>query len=211
MTAWFDKSFGNYSSIYAWIGVFSYTLQIYFDFSGYSDMAIGLGRMFGFNFKENFKMPYSSLSVKDFWQRWHISLSSWFKDYLYIPLGGNRKGNFRTSINLILVFVLCGFWHGASFTFLIWGLFHGLFLVIERICHFSFLDKIPKLIKHLYLWLVVMIGWVFFRSNTLTEASELFKKMFFVISNDYTMPDVKSFVSNYFIVTSFLGLLFQLA
>jgi alginate O-acetyltransferase complex protein AlgI len=206
----FDKSFGSYSSIYAWIGVFSYTLQIYFDFSGYSDMAIGLGKMFGFNFKENFNLPYSTLSVRDFWQRWHISLSSWFKDYLYIPLGGNRKGNIRVAFNLILVFVLCGFWHGASFTFLIWGLFHGTFLVIERFFSLAFFDKIPKIIKHLYLWLVIMIGWVFFRSNTVTESFQIIKKLFYLVPNSITMPDVKSFVSTYFICISIIGFIISL-
>src|SRR2546421_12396203 len=115
----------------SWLAVVSYTLQIYFDFSGYSDMAIGLGRMFGFTFGENFNFPYVSRSIKEFWRRWHISLSSWFRDYLYRPLGGNRRGPARTYLNLLIVFFLCGLWHGASWCFVVWGLFHGLFLVLE--------------------------------------------------------------------------------
>ncbi|THB78236.1 MAG: MBOAT family protein [Desulfobulbaceae bacterium] len=155
----------------AWIGAISYTLQIYYDFSGYSDMAIGLGRMFGFKFLENFNYPYIATSIRDFWRRWHISLSSWFRDYLYIPLGGSRKGAGRTYLNLLLVFFLCGLWHGASWTFVIWGLYHGLFLIIER---FAPVKKVfgwlPALVKHCYVILVVIVGWVFFRAETLEHA-----------------------------------------
>jgi alginate O-acetyltransferase complex protein AlgI len=159
----------------AWLGLLCYTLQIYFDFSGYSDMAIGLGRMLGFRFLENFNYPYISQSIKEFWRRWHISLSSWFRDYLYIPLGGNRNGTLHTFFNLLLVFSLCGLWHGASWTFLAWGLFHGSFLVIER----SFLGKIlagmPVVARHVYTLLVVMAGWVFFRTESLSGALSFFK------------------------------------
>lgn len=161
-----------------WIGIICYSFQIYFDFSGYSDMAIGLGKMFGFDFLENFNYPYISKSIQEFWRRWHISLSTWFRDYLYIPLGGNRKGNFRTYFNLILVFFVTGLWHGASWNFIIWGLFHGFFLIIERVGFGSILKKIPRFLGHLYSLLVVLIGWVFFRSETLRDALLYLKGMF---------------------------------
>ncbi len=162
----------------AWIGAISYTLQIYFDFSGYSDMAIGLGRMFGFTFLENFKHPYISQSIREFWQRWHISLSSWLRDYLYIPLGGNRYGGARTYVNLLIVFFLCGLWHGASWTFVIWGLFHGLFLVLERLpVGKHVLDLTPSPLRHLYIMLVVVVGWVFFRADNFAYAMGYLKAM----------------------------------
>ncbi len=154
----------------AWFGIMGYTLQIYFDFSGYSDMAIGLGRMFGFRFLENFNYPYVSRSIREFWQRWHISLSSWFRDYLYIPLGGNRKGVRREHFNLLLVFLLCGFWHGANWNFVIWGLFHGIFLILERQLWMTWLTRFPSLLRHTYTLLVVLVGWVFFRAETLQQA-----------------------------------------
>ena len=201
----FDKSYGSFSNAYAWIGVFSYTLQIYFDFSGYSDMAIGIGKMFGFEFKQNFNLPYSSKSIREFWQKWHISLSSWFRDYVYIPLGGNKQGSVRTGMNLILVFVLCGFWHGANFTFLVWGLFHGFFLVLERVAHFKILNNIPGIIKQLYVWITVMIGWVFFRCNSIDEAFYMIRKMFYLTPNSFTMPDVASFITPYFVAIVIIG------
>lgn len=154
----------------AWLGIACYTLQIYFDFSGYSDMAIGLGKMFGFNFEENFDYPYISKSVTEFWRRWHISLSTWFRDYLYIPLGGNRTSPARTYVNLLIVFILCGFWHGASWNFLIWGLIHGTCLVLERSAFRHRLARLGPLVQHLYVLLLVMIGWVFFRAETLGES-----------------------------------------
>jgi alginate O-acetyltransferase complex protein AlgI len=154
----------------AWLGVICYTLQIYFDFSGYSDMAIGLGRMLGFRFLENFNYPYISRTITEFWRRWHISLSSWYRDYLYIPLGGNRRGTFRTYLNLVTVFFLCGLWHGASWTFVIWGLYHGLFLVLERLGLGGFLASRRPVVQHVYALGVVLVGWVFFRSETLAQA-----------------------------------------
>ena len=157
------------SVISAWLGIICYTIQIYFDFSGYSDMAIGLGKMMGFNFKENFNYPYISKSIQEFWRRWHISLSTWFRDYLYIPLGGNRKGIGRTYFNLILVFFVTGLWHGASWNFIFWGLFHGLFLILERSKLFDTL-KWPVALQHLYVMMVVIVGWVFFRAETMKEA-----------------------------------------
>jgi len=150
----------------AWLGIVCYTLQIYFDFSGYSDMAIGLGKMFGFTFMENFNYPYISQSIREFWRRWHISLSAWFRDYLYIPIGGNRGSGLRTYFNLVAVFFLCGLWHGASWTFVVWGLFHGLFLVIERSWAGPKLEAMWRPLRHAYVLLVVMIGWVFFRAET---------------------------------------------
>jgi len=156
----------------AWLGIVCYTLQIYFDFSGYSDMAIGLGRMFGFEFLENFNYPYVSQSVQDFWHRWHISLSNWFRDYLYVPLGGSRCGPRRTYVNLVIVFVLCGLWHGASWTFVAWGLYHGLFLVIERLGFARVLERRARIVRHGYSLAVVIVGWVLFRSETFSQATE---------------------------------------
>lgn len=157
------------SVISAWLGILCYTIQIYFDFSGYSDMAIGLGKMLGFNFKENFNYPYISKSIQEFWRRWHISLSTWFRDYLYIPLGGNRKGLSRTYFNLLIVFFITGLWHGASWNFIFWGLFHGLFLILERSKVLNTI-KWPVFIQHIYVLFVVIIGWVFFRAETMSEA-----------------------------------------
>jgi hypothetical protein len=162
----------------AWLGIFGYTMQIFFDFSAYSDMAIGLGKIFGFHFLENFNYPYVSRNIQEFWRRWHISLSQWFKDYLYIPLGGNRKGEIRTYINLLTVFFLTGLWHGASWNFIFWGIFHGLFLIIERLGLKKFLEKIPKTLQHFYTMIIVIIGWVFFRSNSFIFALKYLKKLF---------------------------------
>jgi alginate O-acetyltransferase complex protein AlgI len=164
------------SAGHAWLGVICYTFQIYFDFSGYSDMAIGLGRMFGFRFPENFRWPYVAASVQDFWRRWHLSLSTWFRDYLYIPLGGNRVSRSRQYRNLVTVFFLCGLWHGASWSFVVWGLWHGAFLVIERVV-LNRGDRGRPIWAHLYTMLVVMIGWVFFRAETLTGAVAFLKSM----------------------------------
>jgi len=154
----------------AWLGVVAYSLQIYFDFSGYSDMAIGLGLMFGFRFPENFDFPYVSRSIQEFWRRWHMSLSTWFRDYLYIPLGGSRVSPLRTYLNLWIVFLLCGLWHGASWSFVVWGAYHGLFLVLERAGGQRLLRRSPRVVQHVYSLLVVMIGWVFFRADTLGHA-----------------------------------------
>ena len=162
----------------AWMGAIGYTLQIYFDFSGYSDMAIGLGKMFGFEFLENFNYPYISKSVTEFWRRWHISLSGWFRDYLYIPLGGNRKGNARTWLNRFLVFFATGLWHGASWTFVLWGLWHGLFSVLED-CGAIPVDKLKgKRIGQLYTLLVVVLGFTLFRADTLAQAGAMYAAMF---------------------------------
>lgn len=157
----------------AWLGALCYTFQIYFDFSGYSDMAIGLGRILGFRFPENFNFPYISSSVREFWRRWHISLSSWFRDYLFIPMGGSRHGSWKTYRNLVLVFLLCGLWHGPSWTFLFWGAYHGLFLVIERVVR---LRTVPVL-GWVYTMLVVMVGWVFFNASSWSHAIQFLQAM----------------------------------
>lgn len=153
----------------AWVGAVCYMFQIYYDFSGYSDMAIGLGKMFGFDINENFNYPYLSKSITEFWRRWHISLGTWFREYVYIPLGGNRRGIFRTYINLWIVFFLTGLWHGASYTFIVWGLYHGLFMCIERGFLKKYLDK-SRVISWVYSMVIVLFGWVIFRAPTLTYA-----------------------------------------
>ncbi len=191
----------GYNALVAWVGAIAYVFQIYYDFSGYSDMAIGLAKMFGFEFRENFNHPYSSLSIKEFWRRWHISLSSWFKEYVYIPLGGNRKGRVRTNLNKLIVFFLTGFWHGANWTFIVWGLFHGTFLIIEdfvgSIKNRNLSDKdekneagengvknkihtniFIKALKNIYVWIVVTVGFVFFRADNISYALGFIKKMF---------------------------------
>lgn len=176
---------GAYPSILLnWIGIIAYALQIFFDFSGYSDMAIGLGKIFGFDFPENFNYPYISQSIQEFWRRWHISLSSWLKDYLYIPLGGNRAGKLRTYINLFIVFFMCGLWHGASFNFIVWGMFYAFFLIIERLGFSEILKKIPSVFRHIYAILIILIGWVFFRADTLTAALLYIKNMFTLSGSD---------------------------
>lgn len=162
----------------AWFGILCYTLQIYFDFSGYSDMAVGMGKMFGFTFMENFNFPYLAQSIRDFWRRWHISLSTWFRDYLYFPLGGNRISEGRTYLNLMVVFFLCGLWHGASLTFVVWGLYHGFFLVLERTRFGKMQEKLPWSFRHLYTILAVMMGWVIFRANTFIAAGNYFHALF---------------------------------
>jgi len=178
----------------AWVGAICYTLQIYFDFSGYSDMAIGLGRMFGFRFLENFNYPYISKSLHEFWQRWHISLSTWFRDYLYIPLGGNRVSKGRLYLNLFLVFFLCGLWHGASWNFVIWGLIHGMFLVIERAGFSTVLNRLYRPIQHFYTLLVVLLAWVFFRADTLTSAMFYLKTM-----AGFNTPLIQFYTFDYFL------------
>lgn len=173
-----DNNFHDISSPVAWLGIIAYAFQIYFDFSGYSDMAIGLGRMFGFHILENFNFPYISKSIKEFWRRWHISLSTWFRDYVYIPIGGNRKGLNRTYVNLFIVFLLTGFWHGATWSFIFWGMFHGLFLVIERLGFDKILKRVPRIIRWSYTMIVVLVGWVFFRVEHISEAFYYVTRMF---------------------------------
>lgn len=167
----------NLTTALAWLGALAYTGQIYFDFSAYSDMAIGLGRMFGFHFLENFNYPYIAHSITDFWRRWHMSLSSWFRDYVYIPLGGNRGGVKRHLRNLLIVWLLTGIWHGAAWTFIAWGLYFGVLLAGEKYLWGHVLTATPRVVKHLYTMLLVVISWVFFRAETFTQAWEVLKAM----------------------------------
>ena len=176
----FGASSGSINGAGAWLGAISYMLQIYFDFSGYSDMAIGLGWMFGFHFKENFNYPYISGTIREFWRRWHMSLSGWFLEYLYIPLGGNRKGKFRTVVNKMIVFLCTGIWHGAAINFLFWGVYHGFFLMLEE--YIPWIGKkgsaVKSFFQHVYALLVVCIGFVFFRAETMAQGCFWVRKMF---------------------------------
>jgi alginate O-acetyltransferase complex protein AlgI len=175
----FALPMGDINFSIAWLGAIAYSLQLYYDFSGYSDMAIGLGRIFGFEFAENFNYPYISKSITEFWRRWHISLGSWFREYLYIPLGGNRKGKNRTYVNLLLVFLTTGIWHGANWTFIVWGLWHGLFIIVERLIGIQDSKDISKnIFKHGYTILAFVIGWVLFRSDSLQYAFSYLETMF---------------------------------
>ena len=165
----------------AWLATIAYALQIFFDFAGYSNMAIGLGWMTGFSLPRNFDAPYVSRSITEFWRRWHMSLSRWFRDYLYVPLGGNRHGELRTYRNLLIVFLLCGLWHnGAAWTFVIWGLYHGVLLIVERLGLGRWLERGPVLLQHGYTLLAVGVGWVLFRSDSIHQALSILGKMFFV-------------------------------
>jgi len=186
----------------AWIGIVAYSLQIYFDFSGYSDMAIGLAKMMGFRFPENFNFPYISQSITEFWRRWHITLSNWMRDYLYIPLGGNRVSTGRLYVNLVTVFLISGFWHGAAWTFIFWGGFHGLFLILDRLFLLDFLKKIGKIPAVILTYIIVLIGWVFFRSETIVEAFQYCWQMF---AFDFSTPGI--FIPNKFYVYLLLGFL----
>ncbi len=168
----------NISAMTAWLGALAYTLQIFNDFSGYSDMAIGLGRMLGFEFPKNFDRPYASGSVTEFWRRWHISLGTWFREYVYIPLGGNRKGVKRQIINLLIVWALTGLWHGAAWNFVIWGLYYGILLIFEKFVYVHLQKRLPKFLNVVITFIVVIIGWVFFFSNNMTEAVSYLKAMF---------------------------------
>ena len=172
----FNHGASNLNVVAAWIGAIAYLMQIYYDFCGYSDMAIGLGKMFGFTFKENFNYPYIAGSIQEFWRRWHISLSTWFRDYVYIPLGGNRKGKVRTVLNRTAVFFLTGLWHGANWTFIVWGMFHGLLLLFEEFI--PVIRKLPKLIGRIYTLLAVTVGFVVFRADTIGEAGIYISRMF---------------------------------
>jgi alginate O-acetyltransferase complex protein AlgI len=192
----FSATPGNLSAATAWIGIICYTLQIYFDFSGYSDMAIGLARMFGFELTENFNYPYISKSVREFWRRWHLSLSTWFRDYLYIPLGGNRGSAIRVRLNLLTVFFLCGLWHGASWNFAIWGLFHGALLVLERGKFGKLVDNAPAVVRHAYTIAMIMLGWVFFRADTLTQAVAYLQALAGLTSVNGVSPQILALLTN---------------
>lgn len=188
----FALSANDMSTATAWIGIIAYTLQIYFDFSGYSDMAIGLGKIFGFKFLENFNYPYISQSIGEFWRRWHISLSAWFKDYVYIPLGGSRSSKWVTYRNLLIVWTITGFWHGASWTFMAWGFYYGVLIVMERTVGFRrLLAWVWRPIRHAYVLFLVMIGWVFFRADNFTYSFEFIQTMFGV--NKTGLVDLHTF------------------
>lgn len=197
----------------AWIGILAYTIQIYFDFSGYSDMAIGLGRVFGFRFPENFKHPYSSASMTEFWRRWHVTLSSWFRDYVYFPLGGSRGTKLLTYRNLILVFLLTGFWHGANWTFIIWGVYHGFWLIVDRLTGRNDDPKpLPVLIaKRSFTLLLVMLGWVIFRAESLTDAINYYQSMLGLSSSSEHATSIAATLDLQTIATLALGSLIFLA
>ena len=169
---------GSFSTLTAWVGAIAYAFQIYFDFGGYSDMAIGLGKMFGFEFLPNFNYPYIAKSITDFWRRWHISLSTWFREYVYIPLGGNRCTPSRHILNLLIVWMLTGLWHGAQWNFMFWGLYYGVILILEKYLWGSKIEKLPAAAQHIYAFVLVLFGWVFFFSPTLGYAGQYLKVMF---------------------------------
>ena len=216
----FNNDFSQLSSTALWVAILAYTFQIYFDFSGYSDMAIGLGRMMGFSFPENFNYPYISKSITEFWRRWHITLGNFMREYLYIPLGGNQtKTKSRMYFNLVFVFFISGLWHGASWNFIIWGLYHGFFLIIERIFLKKWLDKIPTFLQISWTFIVVVIGWVFFRLTTIEDINLFFKLIFANRHTGYTFSSelilylilaiLFSFVGSYKRIETFSNQLFN--
>lgn len=190
----------NTSTLGVWLLAICYMLQIYFDFSGYSDMAIGLSRFFGFDFKPNFDHPYTATSVQDFWRKWHISLSQWFRDYLYIPLGGNRVDKNTYIRNIFIVWFCTGLWHGANWTFILWGLYYGCLLLLEKFFLREKLEKLPKPISHIYTLLVVLIGWVFFMSPNITTAFTTLGKMIGIGATTFANNQAKFMLKSYFIV-----------
>lgn len=199
-----------YGTLFYWIAAISYALQIYFDFSGYSDMAIGLGRIFGFHFLENFDYPYTSLSITEFWRRWHISLSSWFRDYIYIPLGGNRVGKMRQILNIMIVWCLTGFWHGTQWNFIIWGLYYGILLILEKLVFKKLLEKLPKVIRYLYTALLVLVGWVIFNLVDFSQMTLALKMMFSFVPTDFTTVIFQNFdilCSIVFLPVAFIAML----
>lgn len=184
----------------SWIGIIAFTLQIYFDFSGYSDMAIGLGRMLGFEFLENFNYPYISKSVTDFWRRWHISLSTWFRDYVYIPLGGNRKGKKRQILNITIVWALTGLWHGANWTFLLWGMYYALWLIVEKLWLLERLEKAPKFVGHIYTMFIAICGWVIFQLDSLSAVGAYYKSMFGFAGGGFVSSTDGFYLASYAII-----------
>jgi len=203
----FSLPFDEVNTITAWIGILAYSLQIYYDFSGYSDMAIGLGRMFGFQFPENFKFPYISKSIREFWTRWHMTLGGWFRSYLYIPLGGNRKGERRTIFNLLIVFFATSIWHGASWNFVIWGMMHGFFMMFERLGLEKLLNKIGRPLQSFYVLIVISVSWVFFRADNASNAISYCKKLFEFSFNGISQEIQPMVTNNFFIIVAVLGVL----
>ncbi|MDB5419040.1 MAG: poly(beta-D-mannuronate) O-acetylase [Phenylobacterium sp.] len=205
----FSRPAGGLDALTAWSGAFAYALQIYFDFCGYSNMAIGLAFMLGFTYPKNFDHPYASRSLTEFWRRWHISLSSWFRDYLYIPLGGNRAGRLKTLRNLLIVFFLTGLWHGAAWTFVLWGLYHGAFLLLERFGLGRLLERGPRPLSHLYAILVVLLGWVLFRAPDLPQALSYYAAMFDPAGFRSPGPDLWVVLNNEVLAALALGAVFS--
>ena len=206
----FNQSSTTYGFIGALIGSIAYTLQIYFDFSGYSDMAIGMGKMLGFNYNENFNYPYMATSITDFWRRWHISLSSFFKDYVYIPLGGNRKGLAKQVRNILIVWLLTGLWHGASWNFVLWGLYYAIFLLIEKFILKDILEKTPKFVNHLYTLIIVLVGWVIFRGENLETILDTLESLIGIngLGNITKLSAIGIFSIRY-IIAFILGIIFS--
>lgn len=184
----FKMSGEDLTTPYAWLGIIAYAFQIYFDFSGYSDMAIGLARMFGFDFIENFNLPYTARSITDFWKRWHISLTNWMREYLYFPLGGNRRGEATTYRNLVIVFFVSGLWHGASWNFILWGLYHGFWLVIERLWLLAKLERLPRALSTTTTFILVVLGWVLFRAKDIPAALSLYGSLFDLSNIRFHLP-----------------------
>ena len=192
------KTTENSSVAFVWAYVIAYALHIYFDFSGYSDMAIGLGRIFGFHFLENFNYPYISRSVTEFWRRWHMSLGSWFRDYVYIPLGGNRVSNLKWVRNIFIVWFLTGFWHGAGWNFILWGLFFAVFLLIEKVGLKNILEKLPKVFSHIYVIFLLLLSWILFDAETILIAISRYKDMFGISGLELINSDTIYYISSYF-------------
>lgn len=211
----FNSDISMLSAGALWCGAAAYMFQIYYDFSGYSDMAIGLGKMFGFNFRENFNYPFSTSSMQDFWRRWNISVSTWFKEYVYIPLGGNRKGKLRTNINKIIVFFLTGLWHGANFTFIAWGLIHGLFLMLENYGIIFFVKKkkyFYKVISHIYCLAIIMFTFIIFRADSIYQAFCYIGQMFIGFGGEYLLSSsvYSQVFTPYFLVTLIFAVIFSM-
>ncbi|XMB86103.1 MBOAT family O-acyltransferase [Mycoplasmatota bacterium WC44] len=195
------------SVLFYWIGAIAFSLQIYFDFSGYSDMAIGLGKIFGFNFLENFNYPYISKSISEFWNRWHISLGTWFKDYVYIPLGGNRVKKVLWYRNIFIIWFLTGFWHGASWNFIVWGLYFGVILVMEKLFLLKFLDKLPNIVRHLYVVLIVVVSFVIFNIESMSDSFMYIKGMFGLLDVPLSSVEALYYLKSYslIILVAFVG------
>lgn len=203
----FKQSINELNQGVAIVGMIAYSLQLYYDFSGYSDMAIGLARVFGFNLCENFNYPYISKSIGEFWRRWHISLSNWFKDYIYIPLGGGRNGIFQTCRNIAVVFLVTGIWHGSNWTFIIWGILHGIFVILERIFKDK-VNKVPIWVKRIYTLSIVSIGWIIFRSETIQYAIGYLKVMLGFVKSNNAYYTIKYFINIKFILILVIAIIF---
>lgn len=202
----FSLPYEQVSTSIAWLGSAAYTLQIFFDFSGYSSMAIGIGLIMGFRFPTNFNYPYIARSITEFWRRWHMSLSSWFRDYVYIPLGGNRKGPMRTYVNLFVVFFLCGLWHGAAWTFVIWGIYHGILLVLERLALNRLLSRLPAPVSLAYTLFMVLIGWVLFRAESFEQAAIFIKALFGIAGTASLAPEMMQALTRENLLYCLLGI-----